>query len=134
MRLIFYKKKSCGFLSHLSLWHSATDLPTTFLHFHFGYYNNAGSGHVHVRTILMAGKFNFIHGQWQWPESLVCQKHNLSSSFSTFIRKERTFSLANIYKATSLVNNTHRTLCLSGRNADKDQRIPHKESNDLAKI
>ena len=65
---------------------------------------------------------------------LVCQKHSLSSSFSTFIRKERTFSLANIYKATSLVNNTHRALCLSGRNADKDQRIPHRESNDLAKI
>lgn len=54
--------------------------------------------------------------------------------FQHIYKKGKNIFLANIYKATSLVNNTHRALCLSGRNADKDQRIPHRESNDLARI
>lgn len=102
--------------------HAPTDLPTTIttvLYFYFWYYNKVGSRHICVRTILIAKDFNFIHIQWQWQDPWFGQKPTFSPSSSTCIRKERIFSLANTYKARSLVNNTHKALCLNGRSTDR---------------
>lgn len=51
------------------------------LHFLFGYYNKVGSGHVHVRTILMAEEFSFIHVQGQRQDPWFGQKCSLLAEF-----------------------------------------------------